>query len=107
MAVCCQSDQSIGIISIWTPHATIGEWGDMEYSIPIGLVYASQIIGAVLAGLLFLLPSIVAFIRHHQNRVGICAVNIILGLTLVGWVVAMIWALTHVTSGSSHRQTST
>lgn len=46
---------------------------------------------------LFFLPSIVAFTRHHQNRFAICLVNLILGVTGIGWVVAMVWALTQVT----------
>ncbi|MBD8902579.1 superinfection immunity protein [Methylobacterium bullatum] len=39
------------------------------------------------------LPSIIAFHRHHPNRWVILAVNALFGGTLVGWVVALVWAL--------------
>ncbi|MCJ2127581.1 superinfection immunity protein [Methylobacterium sp. E-045] len=39
------------------------------------------------------LPSIIAFHRHHPNRWIILAVNGLFGGTLVGWVVALVWAL--------------
>ena len=40
------------------------------------------------------LPAIVAAYRHHRNRVAIGIVNLLLGWTLIGWVVAFIWACT-------------
>ncbi|WP_311274927.1 superinfection immunity protein [Methylobacterium sp. WCS2018Hpa-22] len=39
------------------------------------------------------LPSIIAFHRRHPNRWVILAVNGLFGGTLVGWVVALVWAL--------------
>lgn len=39
------------------------------------------------------LPSIIAFHRRHPNRWVILAVNGLFGGTLVGWVVAPVWAL--------------
>lgn len=46
--------------------------------------------------LIYPLPSVVAFARHHQNRVAILLINLITGFTMIGWVVAMVWALTAV-----------
>ena len=43
---------------------------------------------------IYVLPSIVAFNRTHQNRVAILWLNILLGWSLVGWVIALVWALT-------------
>jgi uncharacterized membrane protein YqaE (UPF0057 family) len=40
------------------------------------------------------LPSVIAFRRGHHNRVAILVLNILLGWTLIGWVVAMVWACT-------------
>jgi len=49
---------------------------------------------AIATGLsLYLLPSIIAWARHAQNRWSISAVNCFLGWTVVGWIVAIIWAL--------------
>ncbi|WP_210245942.1 superinfection immunity protein [Methylobacterium sp. WL19] len=39
------------------------------------------------------LPSIIALHRRHPNRWVILAVNALFGGTLVGWVVALVWAL--------------
>jgi Superinfection immunity protein len=42
------------------------------------------------------LPSIIAFVRRHHNRYAILALNVLLGWTLVGWAVALVWSLTAV-----------
>ncbi len=42
----------------------------------------------------YFIPSIVAFARRHHNAVPILFLNIFLGWTLIGWVGALIWALT-------------
>jgi hypothetical protein len=44
--------------------------------------------------LLYILPSIIAATRGHRNGMAICALNLLLGWTLVGWVAALIWSLT-------------
>ncbi len=57
----------------------------------LGLLLASCI------GLLFyFLPAFVAFMRGHQNTVAIFLVNLLLGWTFIGWVVALVWAFTAV-----------
>lgn len=43
---------------------------------------------------LYLLPSLVAARRKHNNEHAIVALNILLGWTLLGWVAALVWALT-------------
>lgn len=43
---------------------------------------------------LYFLPAIVAFSRKHNSRVAILAVNFFFGWSLVGWIVALIWAYT-------------
>jgi len=42
----------------------------------------------------YFLPGFIAFRRKHRNRVAILVINIFLGLTGIGWVVALIWAFT-------------
>lgn len=42
------------------------------------------------------LPSLIAFIRRHHNRYAILVLNVLLGWTLVGWAVALVWSLTAV-----------
>ena len=43
---------------------------------------------------IYFLPTIVAFKRVHKNRVPILVVDLFLGWTLLGWVVALAWSLT-------------
>jgi hypothetical protein len=38
------------------------------------------------------LPTIIAVVRHHRNTLAIVLVNIFLGWTGVGWLVALIWS---------------
>ncbi len=52
------------------------------------------IIGIVLCLTLFLLPTGVALIRRHNNFIPILLVNILLGLLVIGWIVALIWSFT-------------
>jgi multisubunit Na+/H+ antiporter MnhB subunit len=42
----------------------------------------------------YLLPSLVAANRKHANETAIVALNILLGWTFLGWVIALVWALT-------------
>jgi hypothetical protein len=42
---------------------------------------------------LYLLPTIVALVRGYSSRASVAAINIFLGWTLVGWAVALSWAL--------------
>jgi hypothetical protein len=40
------------------------------------------------------LPSMVAFVRGHQNSWAIVAFNLFLGWTVLGWMFALFWSLT-------------
>jgi len=41
---------------------------------------------------LYVLPTIIAVARGKRNILGIVLVNILLGWTFVGWIVALVWA---------------
>lgn len=41
---------------------------------------------------LYFIPTIVAAIRGHQNRVSIMLLNLFLGWTGLGWLAALIWS---------------
>jgi len=43
---------------------------------------------------LYFLPTIVALLRHHRNTLAIFLLNFFLGGTFIGWVVALVWAVT-------------
>jgi hypothetical protein len=50
----------------------------------------------IIALVFYLTPSVVAFrYKHrHHNAVAILVLNLLLGWTLIGWMVALVWALT-------------
>jgi len=41
----------------------------------------------------YFLPTIIAAARHKTNLVGIFLVNFLLGWSVIGWIVALVWAL--------------
>jgi type VI secretion system protein VasI len=45
---------------------------------------------------LYFLPSIVAYSRSHHQAGAICVLNLLLGWTVLGWIIAMVWAATAV-----------
>ena len=45
---------------------------------------------------LYFLPLLIAVPRNHHNAMAIAALNLLLGWTLLGWIVALIWSLTAV-----------
>lgn len=43
--------------------------------------------------MVYFVPTLIALLRGHKNSGPILLVNLILGLTLVGWFVALVWCL--------------
>jgi len=41
----------------------------------------------------YFIPTFIAFYRKKVNLAAILAMNVLLGWTFVGWVIALIWAL--------------
>jgi hypothetical protein len=44
-------------------------------------------------GAIHFLPTIIAALRQSRSVVGIFLVNLFLGWTVIGWIVALVWAL--------------
>lgn len=44
--------------------------------------------------LMYFLPSVIASSREHKNKPAIVVLNLFLGWTGLGWIVALIWAFT-------------
>ncbi len=42
---------------------------------------------------IYFIPALVAFVRPHQQRAAILVINLFLGWTVLGWVVALAWAV--------------
>lgn len=43
--------------------------------------------------ILYFLPAIIAFARSKRDAVSILVLNLLLGWTAIGWVIALVWAL--------------
>jgi hypothetical protein len=54
----------------------------------------TQLVIWILVLVIYFLPTIVAGRYRHRNSSAIGALNLFLGWTLLGWVVALVWALT-------------
>ncbi len=48
----------------------------------------------VVAVFVYLLPAIVALWRGHRQTAAILVLNLLLGWSFIGWVVALVWAVT-------------
>jgi len=57
-----------------------------------GLLFLLAISVAVV---LYLLPAFVAEWRGHKNTIAIFLLNLLLGWTVLGWVIALVWAATN------------
>lgn len=47
----------------------------------------------LIAGVIYIMPSIIAFRRSHPNRWIILVINIAFGGTIIGWGIALVWAM--------------
>lgn len=52
-----------------------------------------EVIVLILTAAIYFIPSLVATTRRVRNQVQIIALNFLLGWTFLGWVVALVWAL--------------
>ncbi len=62
----------------------------------LGIHPAGMLCIGMMGLLLHFLPTFVAAMRGHQNAVAIFVLNLLLGWTVIGWVVALVWAFTAV-----------
>ena len=60
---------------------------------PSGWTPVIRIALAVVALALYCVPSFIAVNRNKRNKNAIVALNLLLGWTFVGWVVALVWSL--------------
>lgn len=53
-----------------------------------GAIFALVLVAA------YFVPTVVAFNRDHRNAAAIAALNLLLGWTFLGWIIALVWSLT-------------
>lgn len=64
------------------------------------------ILGLYIALHIYFLPSLIADGKRTQYTPAIFAINLLLGLTLIGWIVSLVWALTLPNLSKNIEQTS-
>ena len=55
---------------------------------------AGWLVGWALGLLFYFIPSLIAWNREHRNLAAIVLLNLLLGWTFLGWVIALIWSAT-------------
>lgn len=68
----------------------------------LSISYWANAIGFFTVALgMYFAPAVIAFARRHRDRLAIFAVNLLAGWTVIGWIVACVWALTNPGTGGS------
>jgi len=52
-----------------------------------------ELLLVVLIFVLYFLPTLIAFLRQHKNKLAIFLLNLLLGWTVLGWVVSLVWSV--------------
>jgi len=53
-----------------------------------------EILLVVLIFTVYFLPTLIAFLRQHKNKLAIFLLNLLLGWTVLGWVGSLVWSVT-------------
>src|SRR5579863_4069114 len=64
-----------------------------------GLALIVWVLAIVFGIALYMLPTIIAAVRHHRQVVAIGVLNFLLGWTLLGWIGSLVWSLTNPAPG--------
>jgi hypothetical protein len=74
-----------------TPMPVIAATGAETLVGSLGVLF---LIGAgIVATIVYFVPSIIAFRTDKANKIPILIVNFVFGWSLLGWIVALVWAL--------------
>ena len=52
-----------------------------------------ELLLVVLIFAFYFLPTLIAFLRQHKNKLAIFLLNLFLGWTVLGWVVSLVWSV--------------
>ena len=53
------------------------------------------LLGIVFLMTIYMLPTGIALLRNKRNKASIFVLNLLLGWTFVGWVIALVWGVSH------------
>lgn len=75
----------IGLIILCAISAGIGSGTNSTAAVFAGVFFLSLLV-------LYFAPTVNAVRRDHPNKVSIIVLNVLLGWTLLGWIVALVWS---------------
>jgi len=52
-----------------------------------------ELLLVVIIFVFYFLPTLIAFLRQHKNKLAIFLLNLLLGWTILGWVVSLVWSV--------------
>jgi len=52
-----------------------------------------ELLLVVLIVAFYFLPTLIAFLRQHKNKLAVFLLNLLLGWTVLGWVVSLVWSV--------------
>ncbi len=70
----------------------VGQEGDLLHVIESALWFVQNMAIFGIGAVVYLLPTIIAMIRSHNRLASIAAMNVFLGVIVIGWIGALIWS---------------
>ena len=58
----------------------------------VGIILGLALLAVALA--VYFLPTVIAYARVKRNIWAIFALNLLLGWSVIGWIISLVWALT-------------
>ena len=52
-----------------------------------------ELLVIVLIVAFYFMPTLIAFLRQHKNKLAIFVLNLFLGWSVLGWVVSLVWSV--------------
>lgn len=76
-----------------SPDSALASWYHLWQALTVGASVLRWILLAAVALILYLAPTWTAILRKHRNLPSIAILNIGLGVTVIGWFIALVWAV--------------
>jgi len=52
-----------------------------------------ELLAIILIFAFYFLPTLIAFLKQHKNKLAIFLLNLLLGWTVLGWVFTVVWSV--------------
>ena len=52
-----------------------------------------ELLWIVLIVTFYFMPTLIAFLRQHKNKLAIFLLNLLLGWSVLGWVASLVWSV--------------